>query len=184
MIANTRTVEDRAVSPVVGVVLMMAVTVALAATVLVGPEWLEYEPAPYASARTDGADMDENLAIDTLRVTLTGAENAPLDATLRVEAGMDRAEFAAEGWDIGEARALPCLGEGSHTLVVSADSTVVADVVLECGEAPGAFAAAESEEGRERGELSCEGLGVWSEALPLPDCLAIDVSTPDSPQEV
>ena len=81
MKANVRAIQqnDEGVSPVIAVILMVAITVVLAATVYVwvsgfasdsgGPE--------SASATARGFDSDDDGDVDTIRVTLVRGENAP-----------------------------------------------------------------------------------------------------------
>jgi len=72
---------DDAVSPVIAVILMVAITVVLAATVYVWVSGFASDTSgpEQASATADGTAVGSNGDINWIRVSLTDAENAPYD---------------------------------------------------------------------------------------------------------
>ena len=95
--------DDRAVSPVIGVILMVAITVILAAvigTFVLGLGDQLGDSAPQASFTVDDVDGDN--------VTITKTGGATLDTsdlTLSID-GELRDEFSGDDWQSGESKVL------------------------------------------------------------------------------
>jgi flagellin-like protein len=153
--------SDEGVSPVIAVILMVAITVVLAATVYVwvsgfasddtGPE--------QAAATAKGVDLDDDGDVEWIRVTLTSGENAPYDfedvtnsttannGTQIGETCMDAqgatwsggniscdgTEFSGgDSWDVGDNLWMPCLGDGTHLTTWSVRDSTILDGSVDC----------------------------------------------------
>ena len=95
--------DDRAVSPVIGVILMVAITVILAAvigTFVLGLGDQLGDSAPQASFSVDDVN-DTNVTI----TKTGGATLDPTDLTLSVD-GELRDEFSGDDWQSGESKVL------------------------------------------------------------------------------
>ncbi len=148
--------EDEGVSAVIGVILMVAITVAIAATVYiwVGGFGVGDAGDETASATASAASIDDTN--DWIRVTLSSGENAPysaddvrievLDANQRVETTVCNTpsqdasypscadEFTGE-WEVGSSKYLPCSWAGSHQITVTVMNTVIMDSSINCSNA-------------------------------------------------
>jgi len=150
---------DEAVSPIIAVILMVAIAVVLAATVYVwvsGYDTGERE-MPEASIAAKGLDATSAGAEDWIRLTITRAESAPydfsvVDLTLIAPNGeqfdasthlcldpvgdasgcVNLAPGSGETWDHGETAFVPCQDRGTHTLLVTVRNTVVLDPTVRC----------------------------------------------------
>ncbi|WP_199241339.1 MULTISPECIES: type IV pilin [unclassified Halorubrum] len=107
--SNQSNADDRAVSPVVGVILMVAITVILAAvigTFVLGLGDQLGDTAPQASFDVDSAG--DNAAGDTtLNITKTGGQDIPTsDLVLSIDGvRYDNATVSGSGdWQTGETR--------------------------------------------------------------------------------
>jgi flagellin-like protein len=149
---------DEGVSPVIAVILMVAITVVLAATVYV---WVsgfasDQEGPEQASATATGVDLDDNGTVEWVKVTLTSGENAPYsaeDVTFSVtdQSGAaqnfacdDASNAACEGgteefratdddeWDAGQNLWIPCQGDGNHLITASVRGSTILDASVKC----------------------------------------------------
>lgn len=123
---------DEGVSPVVGVVLMIAVTVGLFGVVLT---W-------YDLGSVDFKDVEikaEVIQADTIKTTYTRAQGIPGElpggSTLQIEHRGSVEVLYVEGWNIGEPLRLPCMGEGSHRLTLDDGEQVLSMVTIHCYQA-------------------------------------------------
>lgn len=166
MKANLRAIQnvrdDEGVSPVIAVILMVAITVVLAATVYVWVSGFSNQDSgpESASATARGLDLDNNGQTEWIRMTLVRGENAPylgsdvtISATDQVGTVIDTATrlcetadldgaaactnlFAdTETWAVGAVLYVPCGGDGNHAITVSVRGTTILDSVVECDEA-------------------------------------------------
>ncbi|OYR80252.1 type IV pilin [Halorubrum sp. E3] len=107
--------DDRAVSPVIGVILMVAITVILAAvigTFVLGLGDSLNDTAPQASFTVDSADSNGNVTI-----TKTGGQSIESeDLTLSVNGSRMSNGFApAESWETGSSKDVNVSSESSVT---------------------------------------------------------------------
>jgi flagellin-like protein len=153
--------RDEGVSPVIAVILMVAITVVLAATVYV---WVsgfanEQDSPEQASAAASGIDLDDDGDVEWVKVSLTAGENTPYDqadvtasATAQNGTSIDAVCEDAQGvtwgsgtlscdgdawaggdsWDTGENLYVPCLGDGNHPVTFSVRGTTILDTNVVC----------------------------------------------------
>lgn len=151
--------NDDAVSPVIGTILMVAVTVMLAAGVYLwttvfnsddsAPEDVTIRPTSY--------DQDDDGLIDWARLTLVSGEDAPYnhdvtnltlldpDGDLLYDGSALCSSPSADGscdvasgtWDVGESLYVPCQGDGGHLLTITIRGHTVLDTEVTCNEAAG-----------------------------------------------
>jgi flagellin-like protein len=153
---------DEGVSPVIAVILMVAITVVLAATVYV---WVsgfanEQEGPEQASATASGVDLDDNGDVEWVKLTLTQGENAPYDEadvtisatgnsgnalnlceSAQGTAGTPNTCSTAWGdgsgdttWDTGENLWFSCEGDGNHVVSASVGDTTILESSIDCDE--------------------------------------------------
>lgn len=123
---------DRAVSPVVGTVLMVGLTVALASGAYL---WLrgavEGSENSFADVEGRGLDRDEDGSVEALELHKT--RGAEASTRVVVQASSGRLEVGTD-WSPGAWRRLPCLGAGAHQVTVSEPGSLVASFKLVCDE--------------------------------------------------
>jgi flagellin-like protein len=154
--------DDQGVSPVIAVILMVAITVVLAATVYVWVSGFATEDTgpEQASATASGADLDDNGDVEWIQLTLTKGENAPYDAAdvtnstiddsgssigfLCTDASAadcassnehfreDQTNYDGDSWDVGETLWVPCQGPGNHQVTISVGGTTILDQTTSC----------------------------------------------------
>ena len=112
--------DDRAVSPVIGVILMVAITVILAAvigTFVLGLGDQLGDSAPQASFSVDDVN-DTNVTI----TKTGGATLDPTDLTLSVD-GDRQGTFTGEDWESGESKSIEHgqTDDGDYTLRIIHD---------------------------------------------------------------
>jgi flagellin-like protein len=151
---------DEGVSPVIAVILMVAITVVLAATVYV---WVsgfasEQEGPEQASATATGVDLDDDGDVEWAKITLTSGENAPYDFEdtsisttdvngTSVNEVCTTAEWSwsasppecggqtwasDQSWGSGENLWVACQGDGSHLITVSVRGSTILDSSVSC----------------------------------------------------
>ncbi len=155
--------DDEGVSPVIAVILMVAITVVLAATVYVWVSGFATEDSgpEQAAATAKGVDLDDNGDVDWIQVTLTSGENAPYSADDVTNSTTDNSgntigfvctdasdaancdgsatefrEADGDEWDVGENLWIPCKGDGTHLLTFSVSGTTILDTSVSCDEDP------------------------------------------------
>lgn len=145
--------DDRAVSPVIAVILMVAITVVLAATVYV---WISgfnaNQQAPEsAQVRAVGFDQDGNGATEWLRLVLVSGENSPyadsvVNVTTLAPSGTESSTLCntpelssstcttpfTGSWVPGEALWVPCQDQGAHQITVVVRGSVILDQKARC----------------------------------------------------
>lgn len=150
---------DQGVSPVIAVILMVAITVVLAATVYV---WVsgfasDTEGPENANVRAQGYESSGG-STDFVRLTLTAGDGAPyaisvvslevIDDTGTVLT--DKAKYlcagpaagtagecttpASEDWGVGNSLFVPCQGDGTHQITVTISGSTVLDTSIGCDE--------------------------------------------------
>lgn len=149
---------DEGVSPVIAVILMVAITVVLAATVYVWVSGFASEDTgpEQASATAKVVDLDDNGDVEWVRMTLNKGNNAPYshdDVTISatghdgssITAVAKTAQACTEGtdcfgdtssdeWDVGENLWVDCTGAGNHIISVSVRGTTILDSTIKCDE--------------------------------------------------
>ncbi len=144
--------DDEGVSPVIAVILMVAITVVLAATVYVWVSGFAAEDTgpENAAATAKGADLGGDGDAEWVQVTLTSGENAPYsfdDVGFSVTAndgtsvdtihknattGATHEFSSGDSWDVGENMWIACQGDGNHLLTVSVSGTTILDTSVSC----------------------------------------------------
>lgn len=151
---NQQEMNDEGVSPVIAVILMVAITVVLAATVYV---WVsgfssDQQGSENAQVRATGYDSDSNGATDYIRLTLVRGENAPYDKDVVDLEGLNHTNEAltticndiassctaftsGETWDVGGVKYVQCDGDGPHQITLNIRDSVVLDDRVNCNQA-------------------------------------------------
>lgn len=156
-------VNDSATSPVVGVVLMIAVTVALSFGVLYA---FEVEPVDVdsISVNGEGRDFNDNSGIDHVGLMLRSSNAGELKAEdYRIQLTYDSTEETlepSESWEVGETKWFPCLANGNHLFNIVVNDKVAESFALHCDEAY-------EKGGENQDENSNENL---PEVVVYPDC--------------
>ncbi|PSG97196.1 hypothetical protein BRD56_05920 [Thermoplasmatales archaeon SW_10_69_26] len=153
---------DEGVSPVIAVILMVAITVVLAATVYV---WVsgfasEQEGPEQASATASGVDLGDNGDVEWVKVTLTSGENAPYGSDDVTTSGTDPSgnslaidthfctdakqggsdectndfKSSSSDWKVGQNLWVPCQEEGTHLVTISVRDSTILDTSVTCDE--------------------------------------------------
>ncbi|MGM0718806.1 MAG: type IV pilin [Halobacteriota archaeon] len=114
--------DDRAVSPVIGVILMVAITVILAAvigTFVLGLGDQLGDTAPQASFTID------NNGSETINITKTGGQSLESgDLVLSVDGQRVNESIPGDTWETGERKEITNSPEGSDTSWDSGEATV------------------------------------------------------------
>lgn len=137
-LSTCRPSNDHAVSPVVGTILMVAVTVAIGATVLaitsgIGDDGIQ--ESTNAVFQATAVDTNANGKTDAIRVTYisgtAGLANADVAVSIRDGGGAALATSTSGTWSPGDFRLFDCAGAGCSsagswfTTVSVLDGTVV-----------------------------------------------------------
>ncbi|HVL86956.1 MAG TPA: type IV pilin N-terminal domain-containing protein [Candidatus Thermoplasmatota archaeon] len=136
---------DEAVSPVIAVILMVAITVVLAATVYI---WVtsfssQQDAGVQATVVVDTLDSDGDVQSDTIRLLLSNTAesfaaaqvtvtNNGAPATLYTDQGTSAAFSTA--WTSGTSLFLNCT-QGNNEIIVTLRNSVVASRTVRCDEA-------------------------------------------------
>lgn len=147
--------DDEGVSPVIAVILMVAITVVLAATVYVWVSGFATEDSgpEQAAATAKGVDLNGDGDVEWVQLTLTSGQNAPYswsDVTNSTTApdgtavgelcetaqltGSDCTDGFESGdsWDVGENVWVACQDEGNHLITLSVSGTTILDARVSC----------------------------------------------------
>lgn len=161
-LARWKTRSDAAVSAVIGVILMVAITVAIAATVYiyVGGFGTDEGGSESASATLKAVSADSDPKSEWLKVTLASGQGAPYDfsdVTIQTVAAngtattkicdspnttvsgychMDHFFESEDTWEVGTSKFFPCSGKGDHSVTVAVRGTTILDRSVRCDEAP------------------------------------------------
>lgn len=155
--------RDKAVSPIVAIVLLTAITIALGFVVMSHTGvLLDQAPENYeAEIQARGADYDENHKVEMVSLKLIHSEGGSVpgqDVSLRYNyQGDSHTLELTESWQVGDVKNIPCIGAGKHLITVSMYQYVVLDTALHCDERP----QEDSEDGS--GEESTGSKGVYCE---------------------
>lgn len=150
---------DEGVSPVIAVILMVAITVVLAATVYVWVSGFATEDSgpEQASATAKGVDLDDNGDVEWIKITLNKGNNAPYgsdDVTISATANdgssltniCETAQMSgspstctddfgsSDSWDVGENLWIQCNAAGNHAITASVKGTTILDTTIKCEE--------------------------------------------------
>jgi flagellin-like protein len=146
--------DDSGVSAVIGVILMVAITVAIAATVYIWVGGFGTESGGDETASATAKSATENSTKDWVRVTLASGENAPYAYSSEVSVEFVKADgtvisnacadmtnsgnadcsnntFSGD-WTVGTSMFLPCSGEGDHQVTVAVLDTTILDRTVQC----------------------------------------------------
>jgi flagellin-like protein len=154
--------SDEGVSPVIAVILMVAITVVLAATVYVWVSGFASEDTgpEQAAATAKGVDLDDNGDVEWIQVTLTSGQNAPYKASDVTNSTTDNTGSSVDlvcmtasnadcsgnsdrfqehidpedEWDVGENLWIPCNDEGNHLMTFSVRDSTILDTSVSCDE--------------------------------------------------
>jgi len=154
--------DDQGVSPVIAVILMVAITVVLAATVYVWVSGFATEDTgpEQASATASGVDLDDSGDVEWVKLTLTKGENAPYEegdvtVTATGNSGNDLNicedaqgstgspntcttpwgdDSGDKKWNVGENLWFSCEGSGNHLVSASVGGTTILDQSVTCDE--------------------------------------------------
>lgn len=150
--------DDRGVSAVIGVILMVAITVAIAATVYIwaGGFGETSEGPEDASATAQAVSLDSNNDDEWIKFTLTAGSNAPYSnssvgvsvSTTGSTAGTwnhlcetPETGTAPAGctedftpWEVGSAKWFPCLSSNRHSISLAVEGTAILDRTIQCEE--------------------------------------------------
>ena len=159
MKANQRFQNDEAVSPVIAVILMVAITVVLAATVYI---WVTSFSSTQgggeqATVQATAIDRDSNSKTDSIRLLLSNAPNAPYaNATMSVTvngtsmdgstsnkmmcggqpsgtgSGIAQCSSYLVSWANGGSLYVDCQGATGNSLVVTLRQSVVLSQTVTC----------------------------------------------------
>lgn len=134
--------NDNAVSPVVGTILMVAVTVALGATVLavmsgVGDD--EIKESSNAVFKATPVDTDDDGKTDVIRITYisgpTNVANGDVTVTVQSAAGVSVTNSTSSDWSPGDFRIYNTpAGTASYFVTVSALGNTVLDQTIRVDE--------------------------------------------------
>ncbi len=149
--------DDEGVSPVIAVILMVAITVVLAATVYVWVSGFASEDTgpEQAAATAKGVDLSGDGDVEWIQVTLTSGQNAPYSwsdvtnsttapdgtsaeqicETAQGEWGNDWCTDnfgSGDSWDVGGNLWIPCQGDGNHIVTISVSGTTILDARVSC----------------------------------------------------
>lgn len=151
--------SDEGVSPVIAVIMLVTISLLLAASVYLWVSGFTGEPEDHerASAFAQGVDLDEDGDVQWVKLTLTSGESSPYDgeevtvsvtesagadvselcrsadpATGSCSSPFDTSEASSDIWGVGDNLWIPCKGQGNHLLTVSVASTVILDTKVEC----------------------------------------------------
>ncbi len=158
--------NDLGVSPVIAVILMVAITVVLAATVYVWVSGFATQDSgpEQAAATAKGVDLSGDGDVEWIQVTLTSGQNAPYtnDSVSFSVTGSDGASVTAvcetaratddpatvlgdcddefnddsDGWEVGSNLWVPCQGDGNHLVTVALRGTTILDTSISCDGTP------------------------------------------------
>jgi flagellin-like protein len=148
--------DDRGVSAVIGVILMVAITVAIAATVYVWVGGFDTGDGQTeaASATAQATSLDDDPKGEWIKITLTDGDG-PYTAD---EAGVDIAEgtdshdtvcktpnatgttcsqafSGSDEWEVGSSMWFPCQSTDRHSVSLALRDTAVLDKSVECQQA-------------------------------------------------
>lgn len=127
--------DDRAVSPIVGTVLLVLVTVTMAGFVI-ATDWFHPEEPFHAHVSTHGEAVADERAIDMIAFELEDANGQDaLDTTIQIQTQAHQTEVPIDDWTLGTTQRLPCLEDGPHQVTISTDEHLVTDTTLDCDQA-------------------------------------------------
>lgn len=150
--------NESAVSPVIGTILMVAVTVMLSAGVYVWTSVFsdDAEAPESAAIRATGIDRDGNGLVEYVRLTLVSGNDAPYNpAAVAVQflpplgevspvlcatpdyngtTGCATNHTEMEMWDVGESLYIPCQEPGKHMVTLNIRGHMVLDKTMICDE--------------------------------------------------
>lgn len=148
--------DDEGVSAVIGVILMVAITVAIAATVYIWVGGFGVGDTGGESASATVQTINQDATNDWIRVTLSSGDNAPYspdDVSVEVldNEGAVHSTICNEpdandtlpscendlsgDWDVGSSKFIPCSGEGAHQVTLTILGTAIADRSVSCSNA-------------------------------------------------